>query len=45
MSLPYSAGPHYGKIPGDHEALGVAGEETLVLAAKHSRVDLRLVAS
>lgn len=45
MSLPDRTGPHDGQVPDDDKAIGVAGQESLVLPAKHSRMDLCLVPS
>ncbi len=45
MGLPDSTGPHDGQVPDDNKAIGIAGQESLVLAAKHSRMDLCLVPS
>ncbi len=44
MSSPDGPWSHYGEIPGDEEAIGVAGQETLVAADEGSGMYLGLVA-
>ena len=43
MGPPYSPRPHDGEVPESHEALGIAGRESLVVSEEYGSMYLRLV--